>query len=167
MYKCLPGEETDDFTSAKSGDFLRSNSAGRRVAVASDFACPGWYPRCELQHIDSDRRGPGVSAIQRKIYAAEFRRSERGRRLPGFSQAPTQDADKKIKLGLAFINKYTKDIYTETVYVELIETYYANRDFDNFYAYSDKALSIFPDDVPALALTGWVIPRVYQPNEPG
>jgi len=84
-----------------------------------------------------------------------------------FHKLPTQDADKKIKLGLAFINKYTKDIYTETVYVELIETYYANRDFDNFYTYSDKALSIFPDDVPALALTGWVIPRVYQPNEPG
>ncbi len=84
-----------------------------------------------------------------------------------FHKLPMQDADKKIKLGLAFINKYPKDIYTETVYVELIETYYAKRDFDNFYTYSDKALSIFPDDVPTLALTGWVIPRAYQPNEPG
>lgn len=82
-----------------------------------------------------------------------------------FHKLPAQDADKKIKLGLAFINKYSKDIYTETVYVELIQTYYAKRDFDNFYTYSDKALAIFPDDVPTLALTGWVIPRVYQPNE--
>jgi tetratricopeptide (TPR) repeat protein len=84
-----------------------------------------------------------------------------------FHKLPMQDADKKIKLGLAFINKYTKDIYTETVYVELIETYYAKQDFDNFYTYSDKALSLFPDDVPTLALTGWVIPRAYQPNQPG
>jgi len=83
-----------------------------------------------------------------------------------FDKVKPEDADKKIKLGLAFVNKYPKDRYAETVYGELVETYYAKRDLDDFYTYSDKGLSLFPDDIPLLALTGWVIPRAYQPNEP-
>jgi hypothetical protein len=83
-----------------------------------------------------------------------------------FHKVGPLDEDKKIKLGLAFVNKYPKDRYTETVCDELVETYYAKRDLDDFYIYSDKGLSFFPDDIPLLALTGWVIPRAYQPNEP-
>jgi hypothetical protein len=83
-----------------------------------------------------------------------------------FHKVKPEDADKKIKLGLAFVNKYSKDRYTETVYDELVETYYAKKDLGDFYTYSDKGLSLFPDDIPLLALTGWVIPRAYQPNEP-
>lgn len=83
-----------------------------------------------------------------------------------FHKLPMQDADKKIKLGQAFINKYPKDRYTQTVYDEVAQTYYAKQNLRDFYAWSDKGLSVFPDDVSLLALTGWVIPRAYKPDDP-
>jgi tetratricopeptide (TPR) repeat protein len=83
-----------------------------------------------------------------------------------FHKVAQQDADKKIKLGQAFINKYPKDIYTQTVYDEVAQTYYAKQDFNGFYAWSDKGLAVFPDDVSLLALAGWVVPRAYQASDP-
>jgi hypothetical protein len=83
-----------------------------------------------------------------------------------FHKVAMQDADKKIKLGKAFITKYPSDRYTQTVYDEVAQTYYAKQDLNDFYDWSAKGLSRFPDDVSLLALTGWVIPRAYQPNEP-
>ena len=73
---------------------------------------------------------------------------------------------KKIKLGNAFLAKYPGDHYTEAVYEELSQTYYDKKDLTNFYTYSDKGLTLFPDDVPLLALSGWVIPRAFSPNDP-
>jgi len=83
-----------------------------------------------------------------------------------FHKVAIHDADKKIKLGLAFINKYPSDRYTQTVYDEVAQTYYAEQDLNDFYAWSDKGLSRFPDDLTLLALTGWVIPRAYKPDDP-
>jgi len=83
-----------------------------------------------------------------------------------FHKVAMQDADKKIKLGQAFINKYPSDRYTQTVYDEVAQTYYAEQDLNGFYDWSAKGLSRFPDDISLLALTGWVIPRAYQPSEP-
>jgi len=83
-----------------------------------------------------------------------------------FYRTPMQDADKKIKLGNAFLAKYPSDRYSEAVYEELAQTYYDKKDLPNFYTYSDKGLSLFPDDVHLLALTGWVIPRAFTPDEP-
>lgn len=77
----------------------------------------------------------------------------------------SEDA-KKIKLGNAFLTKYPKDRYSEAVYEELAQAYYNKKDLANFYTYSDKGLSLFPDDVHLLALTGWVIPRAFTPDEP-
>lgn len=77
----------------------------------------------------------------------------------------SEDA-KKIKLGNAFLAKYPGDRYSEAVYEELAQAYYNRKDLANFYTYSDKGLSLFPDDVHLLALTGWVIPRAFTPNEP-
>jgi len=76
------------------------------------------------------------------------------------------DADKKVKLGNAFLAKYPTDRYGETVYEELSQTYYDKKDLASFYTYSDKGLSLFPDDVLLLALSGWVIPRAFTPDEP-
>jgi tetratricopeptide (TPR) repeat protein len=73
---------------------------------------------------------------------------------------------KKIKLGLAFLGKYPSDHYSETVYQELTQTYYAKQDLPDFYSYSEKGLAVFPDDVPLLAMEGWVIPRAYDHNNP-
>jgi tetratricopeptide (TPR) repeat protein len=83
-----------------------------------------------------------------------------------FHKVAMQDADKKIKLGQAFLNKYPSDRYAQAVYDELVRTYYAKQDLTDFYACSDKALSVFPDDVSLLALTGWVIPRIYKSDDP-
>lgn len=76
------------------------------------------------------------------------------------------DADKKIKLGNTFLAKYPGDRYSESVYEELAQTYYDKKDLASFYTYSDKGLSLFPDDVHLLALTGWVIPRAYSHDDP-
>ncbi len=83
-----------------------------------------------------------------------------------FHKVTEQDADKKIKLGNSFLAKYPSDHYSEAVYEELTQTYYDKKDLASFYTYSDKALSLFPDDVHLLALSGWVIPRAFTPDEP-
>ena len=78
----------------------------------------------------------------------------------------TEDSEKKVKLGNAFLAKYPSDRYSQAVYEELTQTYYDHKDLANFYAYSDKGLSLFPDDVHLLALRGWVIPRAFTSDEP-
>ncbi|MGA8766117.1 MAG: hypothetical protein WB559_03780 [Candidatus Acidiferrales bacterium] len=84
-----------------------------------------------------------------------------------FHKASEQDPDKKIKLGDAFLAKYPKSRYSADVYEELCQTYYDKKDLSGFYTFSDKGLSLYPDDVHLLALTGWVIPRAFTPDEPG
>jgi tetratricopeptide (TPR) repeat protein len=77
-----------------------------------------------------------------------------------------EDGDKKIHLGIAFLAKYPRDRYSEAIYEELSQTYYDRKDLPSFYIYSDKGLSLFPDDVHLLALSGWIIPRAFDPHEP-
>ena len=83
-----------------------------------------------------------------------------------FHNASMQDPDKKIKLGDAFLAKYPVDRYSAAVYEELCATYYNKRDMASFYTFTDKGLSLYPDDVHLLTLSGWVIPRAFAPNEP-
>ena len=84
-----------------------------------------------------------------------------------FHKTTEQSANKKIRLGNAFLEKYPSDRYSQVVYEELTQTYYDNKDLTNFYSYSDKGLTLFPDDVHMLALRGWVIPRAFTADEPG
>lgn len=77
-----------------------------------------------------------------------------------------EDGDKKIHLGISFLAKYPSDRYTAAVYEELSQTYYDRKDLPSFYIYSEKGLSLFPDDVHLLALSGWVIPRAFDANAP-
>jgi tetratricopeptide (TPR) repeat protein len=83
-----------------------------------------------------------------------------------FHKASETDGDKKVHLGLTFLSKYPGDRYSAAVYEELSQTYYDRKDLPSFYTYSEKGLSLFPDDVHLLALTGWVIPRVFDANAP-
>jgi tetratricopeptide (TPR) repeat protein len=83
-----------------------------------------------------------------------------------FHKASETDGDKKIHLGIAFLAKYQSDRYTAAVYEELSQVYYDRKDLPSFYTYSEKGLSLFPDDVHLLALSGWVIPRAFDPHEP-
>jgi len=83
-----------------------------------------------------------------------------------FHKLSTQDADKKIRLGQEFLSKYPSGPYTQAVYDELVQSYYIKQDLPDFYTYSDKGIALFPDDVTLLALTGWVIPRAYNHDDP-
>jgi tetratricopeptide (TPR) repeat protein len=82
-----------------------------------------------------------------------------------FHKMSEDDGDKKVHLGIAFLAKYPKDRYSAAVYEELSQTYYDRKNLPSFYIYSDKGLSLFPDDVHLLALSGWVIPRAFDPHE--
>jgi hypothetical protein len=83
-----------------------------------------------------------------------------------FHKASEDDGDKKVHLGIAFLTKYPSGRYTEAVYEELSQTYYDRKDLPSFYTYSEIGISLFPDDVHLLALSGWVIPRAFDPHDP-
>ena len=73
---------------------------------------------------------------------------------------------KKITLGNAFLKKYPKSVYDEMVEVGLMNAYYSNKDWKNVYSTADSALALKPDDVYVLTTVGWIIPHVYDPNDP-
>jgi tetratricopeptide (TPR) repeat protein len=77
------------------------------------------------------------------------------------------DAGKKIQLGQQFLQTYPASRYEESVENQLVDAYYAKQDWNNFYATADKAIEKDPDDVDALAVVGWVIPHLYNPEETG
>jgi len=72
---------------------------------------------------------------------------------------------KKIQLGNDFLQKYPKSPLAEPVDVGLMNVYYAQQDWKNFYASADSALALKSDDVDVLTTVGWVIPHFYDPND--
>lgn len=83
-----------------------------------------------------------------------------------FYDASDQDADKKIELGKDFLQKYPMSRYAESVDSGLVQAYYMKQDWKDFYAAADQALALNPDDAGVLTVVGWVIPHVYNPNDP-
>lgn len=83
-----------------------------------------------------------------------------------FFDASPEDADKKIELGKDFLQKYPMSRYDESVDAGLVQAYYLKQDWKDFYASADQALALNPNDVGVLTVTGWVIPHVYNPNDP-
>ena len=83
-----------------------------------------------------------------------------------FYESNPQDADTRIKLGEAFVQKYPMSHYAESVYAALTHAYYAKQDWKNFYASGEKALALNPDDPSVLVIVGWVIPHSMNPNDP-
>ena len=75
------------------------------------------------------------------------------------------DPAKKIQLGNKFLQKYPTSPFAEPVCVGLMNVYYDQQDWTNFYASADKALALKPDDVDVLTTVGWVIPHLYNPND--
>ncbi|HEY3937419.1 MAG TPA: tetratricopeptide repeat protein [Bryobacteraceae bacterium] len=73
---------------------------------------------------------------------------------------------KKIQLGQAFLQKYPKSPLAEAVDAGLMNAYVAKQDWKDVYASADSALALKPDDVDVLTTVGWVIPHVYQPDDP-
>jgi tetratricopeptide (TPR) repeat protein len=82
-----------------------------------------------------------------------------------FYDLKPEDADKRIELGDAFIQKYPSSKYAESVYSGLSLAEYNKQDFNKMYATADKALALNPDDVQMLVIVGWVIPHSYNPND--
>jgi tetratricopeptide (TPR) repeat protein len=83
-----------------------------------------------------------------------------------FYDASPEDADKKIELGKDFLQKYPMSRYAEAVDAGLVQAYYMKQDWKDFYASADQALALNPDDAGVLTVVGWVIPHVYNPNDP-
>lgn len=83
-----------------------------------------------------------------------------------FYDSNPQDADTRIKLGEAFVQKYPMSHYTEGVYAGLVRAYYVKQDWKNFYTSGEKALALNPDDPSVLVIIGWVIPHTVNPNDP-
>lgn len=83
-----------------------------------------------------------------------------------FFDSASGTPDARIQLGNDFLQKYPMSRYVESVYAALVQAYYAKQDWKNFYAYGDKTIALYPDDVTVLTITGWVIPHVYNPDDP-
>jgi len=75
-------------------------------------------------------------------------------------------ADKKIQMSQQFLQTYTESRYQESVYNQLVSAYYAKQDWISFYANADRVLGIDPDDVDVLTVVGWVIPHLYNKDDP-
>jgi tetratricopeptide (TPR) repeat protein len=83
-----------------------------------------------------------------------------------FMAVAPSDADKRIQLGQQFLQSYPGTRYEESVENQLVTAYYNKQDWNNFYSIADKAIEKDPDDVDAMAVVGWVIPHLYDPNDP-
>jgi len=77
-----------------------------------------------------------------------------------------KELDRKIQLGQAFLQKYPKSPLVEVVDARLVNAFVAKNDWKNVYASADSALALKPDDVDVLTMLGWVIPHVYQADDP-
>jgi hypothetical protein len=84
-----------------------------------------------------------------------------------FVAIPATDADKRITAGEAFVAKYPSGHYTGSVYSVLTQAEYTKQDVPKTEADGQKAIAANPDDLTALIIVGSIIPRAYDPNNPG
>jgi tetratricopeptide (TPR) repeat protein len=75
-------------------------------------------------------------------------------------------ADKKIQLAQQFLQKYPGSRYEESAMNQLVSAYYVKQDWTDLYASADKAIAKDPDDVDVLVVVGWVIPHLYNKDDP-
>lgn len=108
----------------------------------------------ELHELTDVQRQPGVK-IDPKEQAA----------YDAFYHVNSENLDKKIQLGDAFLAKYPSSIFDEAVDAGLVSVYFEKQDWKDFYSTADKALALKPDDVDVLATEGWVIPHFYNPHD--
>ena len=70
--------------------------------------------------------------------------------------------DKKISTGTQFLDEYPKSVAAAAVADQVVALDYKKSKWPAFYAASNDALTINPNNVGVLALTGWVIARNFQ-----
>ncbi len=103
-------------------------------------------------HMLTDVQRQGVDRKEENAYKAFYNQKD--------------ELDKKIQLGQAFLQKYPKSPLAEAVDAGLVNAYVAKQDWKDVYASADSALALKPDDVDVLTTVGWVIPHVYQSDDP-
>ena len=133
------------------------------LAFAQNGTMPSLVPELEQQQdtnqqlkqrqLENTPQAPKVDPKEEAAYKA-------------FYDAKSQDADARVTLGEAFVQKYPTSHYAESVYAGLTQAYYTKQDWKDFYANGDKALALKPDDVAVLVVVGWVIPHTLKPSDP-
>jgi hypothetical protein len=73
--------------------------------------------------------------------------------------------DKKIQAGDQFVATYPKSIAASGVAEQVVSLNFQKQDWPAFYAASDKALAIKPDDTGILAITSFVIARNFKDGQ--
>ena len=131
-------------------------------ALAQNGTNPNFVPEIEQQNSTNDQ------LKQRQLEAAPAPKIDPQEEVAykAFYNTKSQDADTRIQLGQAFVQKYPTSHYNESVYAGLTQAYYMKQDWKDFYASSDKALALNPDDVAVLVTVGWVIPHALNPSDP-
>jgi len=131
-------------------------------ALAQNGTNPNFVPEIEQQNSTNDQ------LKQRQLEAAPAPKidPQEETAYKAFYNTKSQDADTRIQLGQAFVQKYPASHYNESVYAGLTQAYYMKQDWKDFYASSDKALALNPDDVAVLVTVGWVIPHALNPSDP-
>ncbi|HWG59329.1 MAG TPA: hypothetical protein VN661_09805 [Candidatus Acidoferrales bacterium] len=85
--------------------------------------------------------------------------------LAGMPTDTTDGVNKQIVAGKDFLQKYPTSGYRVAVYNQLVNDYYKNQDWTNFYAAGDKAVELDKTDLDVLVLVGWLIPHSYNPTD--
>jgi tetratricopeptide (TPR) repeat protein len=135
---------------ASSPSHAQGMSGGRQATPAGPSTD---MQQTELHELTDVQRQPGVK-IDPKEQAA----------YDAFYHVNSENLEKKIQLGDAFLAKYPSSVFDEAVDAGLVSVYFEKQDWKNFYSTADKALALKPDDVDVLATEGWVIPHFYNPH---
>lgn len=109
-----------------------------------------------------DMQQPCQQAYERASHAAV--ESAEKKAFDAFINAPNGDA--QIQLGEEFETTYPESNYEDNVASTLVTLYQGKHDWPKFYTSVDKVLAKNPNNIPILALAGWVIPRHYDSDAP-
>lgn len=129
-------------------------SSHAQVTMSSQYAPVTWeigYRDVEMQ-VMTDAQRRGIDRKEENAFKAFYNQKD--------------ELDKKIQLGQAFLQKYPKSPLAEVVDARLVNAYVAKQDWKSVFASADSALALKPDDVDVLTTLGWVIPHLYQAEDP-
>jgi tetratricopeptide (TPR) repeat protein len=83
-----------------------------------------------------------------------------------FQNTPMTDANKKIELGEAFVQKYPQSRYKSPVYSALTFEYLQIGQVQKMQEYGEMEIAMTPNDVSTLALLGQTLPRSLNAKTP-
>ena len=81
-----------------------------------------------------------------------------------FHETPPNDANKKIELGEAFLQKYPQSRYRSPVFAALTFEYLQIGQVPKMLEYGEKEIELAPNDVSTLAMLGQTLPRSLHGN---